>query len=272
MIAELSAFAAFAAAAGASARWNWWRPVVSDGIPALMYHKIGDAPPGSKLRKLWVSPADFRRQLEYLRDHGYTAINFTYWRDAEKGVKPLPEKPVLITFDDGYMNNYEYAYPLLREFGMKGVIFVVYEALEKHNGWHNPSTEPWLKMLTWAQMKEMQDSGVVEFGSHTMRHRNLSEAPLEEVRWELTESKKRLEDKLGREMIGFAYPYGQGAYKSEVRAAALEAGYRFDFSIKQGITRLPWNREREAVRRLLVRGDDNMFDFHLNMTRGKARF
>lgn len=271
MIAELSAVGALAAA-GASARWNWWRPAVTGGMPTLMYHKIGDYPPGSELKKLWVATADFRRQLQYLKDHGYTSINFVDWRDAEKSVKPLPAKPVLITFDDGYMNNYELAYPLLREFGMKGCVFLVYEMMDQHNAWHDPASEPWLKMLTWAQIKEMQDSGVIEFGSHTMKHRNLAALPLDEVRWELTESKKRLEDKLGREMVGFAYPYGSGAYKPEVRAAALEAGYRYDFSVKQGITALPWKREDEAVKRLLIRGDDNMFDFHLNMTRGKARF
>jgi peptidoglycan/xylan/chitin deacetylase (PgdA/CDA1 family) len=271
MIGVLSAVGA-AAAAGLSARWNWWRPAVSGGMPVLMYHKIGDPPPGSRLKKLWVSAADFRRQLQYLKEHGYAAVDFRDWRDAEKGVKPLPEKPVMITFDDGYMNNYEVAFPLLREFGMKGCVFLVYESVDKHNDWHDPKTEPWLKMLTWAQIREMQDSGLVEFGSHTMRHRNLAELPLEEVRWELSESKARLEEKLGRETIGFAYPYGSGAYKTDVRQAALDAGYRFDFSIKQGISALPWARETEAVRRLLVRGDDNMFDFHLNMTRGKARF
>lgn len=270
MIAELSAAGAVAAAA--SARWNWWRPVVKGGMPTLMYHKIGDPTPGSKLAKLWVTAADFRKQLQYLKDEGYTSIDFRDWRDAEKGLKPLPEKPVLITFDDGYMNNYELAYPLLKEFGMKGCIFLVYETMEKHNGWHNPATEPWLKMLTWRQIREMQDSGVIEFGSHTMKHRNLAELPQDEVVWELTESKKRLEDTLGREMVGFAYPYGSGAYKEPVRRAALEAGYRFDFSVKQGISKLPWDREAEAVKRLLIRGDDNMFDFHLNVTRGKARF
>jgi len=259
-------------AAAASARWNWWRPVVSGGMPVLMYHKIGDYPPGSGLKKLWVTAEDFRRQLSYLQDHDYTAITPSDWRDAEKGLKPLPEKPVMITFDDGYMNNHDLAYPLLREFGMKGCVFLVYETMEKHNAWHDPSSEPWLKMLTWPQIREMQDSGVIEFGSHTMRHRNLAQLPLDEVRWELVESKKRLEDKLGREMVAFAYPYGAGAYKPAVRAAALEAGYRFDFSIKQGISKLPWDREKEAVRRLLIRGDDTMYDFHLNLTRGKARF
>ncbi|MEK7233219.1 MAG: polysaccharide deacetylase family protein, partial [Elusimicrobiota bacterium] len=179
---------------------------------------------------------------------------------------------VMITFDDGYMNNYDLAFPLLKEFGMKGCIFLVYETLEKHNSWHDPKTEPWLKMLTWAQIQEMQESGLVEFGSHTMRHRNLAELPLDEVKWELTQSKNRLEEKLGRELVGFAYPYGAGAYKPDVRQAVLDAGYRFDFSVRQGISALPWDREEEALRRLLVRGDDTLFDFHLNMTRGKARF
>lgn len=270
MITE--SLAILGAATAASARWNWWRPVVTDGLPVLMYHKIGDYPPGSHLKKLWVTAEDFRRQLAYLKEHDYTAITPSDWRDAEKGLKTLPEKPVMITFDDGYMNNHEIAYPLLREFGMKGCVFLVYETMDKHNAWHDPASEPWLKMLTWTQVREMQDSGVIEFGSHTMRHRNLAQIPLDEVRWELVESKKRLEDTLGREMVAFAYPYGAGAYKPEVRAAAREAGYRFDFSIKQGISRLPWDREREAVRRLLIRGDESMYDFHLNVTRGKARF
>jgi peptidoglycan/xylan/chitin deacetylase (PgdA/CDA1 family) len=260
------------AAAGASARWNWWRPTVSGGMPTLMYHKIGAPPPGSKLAKLWVSTEDFRRQLEYLRGRGYAAITFSDWRAAETGAKPLPAKPVLITFDDGYMNNYELAYPLLREFGMKANIFLVYESIDAHNAWHDPETEPWLRMLTWTQLREMQDSGLIEMGSHTMRHQDLASLPPDQARWELTESKKRLEDKLGREMVGFAYPYGSGAYKPEVRRAALEAGYRFDFSVRQGISALPWNREAEAVKRLLIRGDDSLFDFHLNLTRGKARF
>ena len=147
MISESLALLAAAAAAGA--RWNWWRPVVSGGLPTLMYHKIGAPPPGSTLAKLWVSAADFRRQISYLKEHGYTSITFADWRDAEKGLKALPEKPVLITFDDGYMNNFELAYPILRESGMKGCVFLVCETIDAHNSWHDPALEPWLKMLTW---------------------------------------------------------------------------------------------------------------------------
>lgn len=266
-----AAAAAGAAALAVSARWNWWRPKVS-GMPVLMYHKVGDAPPGSRLKKLWVTTAEFRRQLQYLKDHGYTPVTFSDWKAAETGGPALPAKPVMITFDDGYANNREEAFPVLSEFGFKSCIFLVYETMDSHNAWHDPASEPWVRMLTWEQIFEMQSSGLVEFGSHTMKHRNLASLPLEDVRWELVESKKRLEDKLGREMVGFAYPYGAGAFVPEVRRAAREAGYRYDFSIRQGVCPLPWDPESGPIKRLFIRGDDFMFDFHLNMTRGKARF
>ena len=68
--------------AGLSARWNWWLPAVRGGMPVLMYHKIGDYPPGSELQKLWVTTSDFRKQLQYLKDNGYVAIDFCDWRDG----------------------------------------------------------------------------------------------------------------------------------------------------------------------------------------------
>ncbi len=270
MIGALIAGAAVAGAAF-SARWNWWRPRTR-GIPSLMYHKIGDSPKGSRLQKLWVTTADFRGQLEYLRAEGWTSMLFRELAEASDGKRAMPEKPVLITFDDGYANNYEEAFPLLKEFGMKGNIFLVYETMERHNAWHDPATEPWLRMLTWAQIHEMQNSGLVEFGSHTMRHRNLPQISLEDAGWEIRESKLRLEEALGRPMTGFAYPYGAGAYVPEVRALVREAGYRYDFGIKQGISPLPWDPASGPLRRLLIRGDDTRLDFHINMTRGRSRF
>lgn len=267
---ETAAAAAGAAAAIISARWNWWRRKVS-GMPALMYHKIGDYPRGSQLKKLWVTVRDFKKQLEYLRDHGYNPIQFSDWRSAQEGKKPLPTNPLLITFDDGYANNYQLAFPLLKEFGFKANIFLVYETIDGHNAWHNPAGEPWLPMLTWKQVLEMQQTGLVEFGSHTMKHRNLPQIAFDDARWELTESKKRLEDSLGRPMIAFAYPYGAGAYHPEIRRAALEAGYHYDFGIKQGISPATWKPDSGPLKRLLIRGDDNMIDFHLNLTRGRAR-
>ena len=262
-----------AAALGASCRWNWWRPLVEGGLPALMYHKIGEPPPGSKLGKLWVSAEEFRWQMGYLLRYGYTPMLFREVLEAEAGARPWPAKPALVTFDDGYANNAEVAFPILRALGVKANIFLVYETLERHNAWHDPAGEPWIRMLSWAQVLEMRDSGLVDFGSHTMRHPHLPGLSLEEVRWELAESKRRLEEKLGAPVLAFAYPYGAGAYVPAIRQAAREAGYRYDFGIRQGISPRDWDPGRDGpIKRLFIRGDDDRFAFHLNMTRGKARF
>lgn len=256
---------------GLSARWNWWRPK-SAGVPVLMYHKIGIPPKNSQLKKLWVSPNDFRKQLAYLRAQGYTPILFSEIKEFEMKRPGLPLKPILITFDDGYANNYEEAFPILKDFGMKGNIFLVFETIGRDNIWHEPGTEPRIRMLSKEEILTMQESGLIEFGSHTMRHRNLDRAEIKDVSWEATESKKRLEELLGREVTAFAYPYGAGAYNPNVRKAVREAGYLHDFGVKQGLSSFPWNESSGPIKRLLIRGDDFMFDFHLNVTRGKARF
>lgn len=272
MIGAVAGGLGAAAALGASARWNWWRPTVPGGLPVLTYHKVGAYPPGSRLKPLWVTEKQFRGQLEHLKANGFTSLTFTELRDIDDGKKPMPAKPVLITFDDGYANNYEIAYPIMKELGMKGNIFLVHDTLEGHNAWHNPATEPWIPMLTWTQCREMQDSGVVELGSHTMSHKNLPTIPLDDVRYEVAESKRRLEDKLGREMVGFAYPYGAGAFNADVRRVTREAGYRYDFAFRRGLTKWPWKPEDGPILRIYVRGDDTWLDFHLNLSRGRARF
>jgi len=136
-----------------SARWNWWRSV-SSGIPILMYHKIGDAPEGSKLGKLWVSAHKFRKQMGYLTDEGYHPVTFKDIYDHWDGVRNLPPKPVVITFDDGYANNFNEAFPVLRDFGFKAVLFVVIQTVGWDNHWHDPDSEIRIPMISWAQLKE----------------------------------------------------------------------------------------------------------------------
>ncbi|MFA6434095.1 MAG: polysaccharide deacetylase family protein [Elusimicrobiales bacterium] len=270
MIKELLSIAAFSGAALASARWTWWRGAVS-GLPVLVYHKIGIPPAGSKLKDLWVTPEKFRSQVAWLGAHGYVTVLFSDVVKAYKNKKPLPEKAVLITFDDGYENNYTHAYGILRELGAKGNIFVVYNTIGKANLWHNPETEPWIDMAGLAMLREMQESGVIEFGSHTMSHPNLEKLPLEDAAWELTESKKQLEAALGREMSVFAYPYGAGAYSPAVRALALKAGYVLDFSFRQGKTPWPWNREAGPIDRLFIKRGDTNLDLKFHLERGASR-
>lgn len=254
-----------------SLRWNWWR-LPKKGIVVLMYHKVGYPPENSQLKELWVSPEVFAKQVDYLTSHGFTPIHFKEFHNYLKTGAALPEKPVLITFDDGYKNNYEYAYKILKEKKVKGNIFIICNTIGKQNIWHEPSTEAWIPMCSWEELEEMENSGVFEIGSHTMDHFSLEKLTPEKVKYQLTESKKFLEEKLKRPVPAFAYPYGSGAYIKAVRDEVFKTGYGFDFSVRQGITPLPWKPEDGAIKRLFIRGDNNMLDFALQVSRGKSKF
>lgn len=253
-----------------SVRWAWWR-WRKPGLCVLCYHKIGSPPVGSKLKDLWVSPERFRAQIKYLLDHGYTTLFFSDLKKAFDSGSRLPGKSVLITFDDGYENNYTQAWPILKELGARGNIFVVYNTIGKANLWHDPASEPWVNMATLAQLLEMQESGVVEYGSHTMNHPRLSALDIGDAAWEMEESRRQLEAAFGREICAFAYPYGDGAYIPAIRERALGAGYTFDFSFRQGKTPWPWNRAAGPIDRLFIQRGDNNWDLALHLSRGDSR-
>ncbi len=266
---SLIAGGALAAVAAFSARWAWWRPS-KPGLPVLCYHKVGIPPAGSRLKDLWVSPENFRRQMLYLKEKGYATLLFSELLAIRRGKAPMPEKAAVVTFDDGYENNYVHAWKIMAETGTKGNIFVVFDTIGKANLWHDPASEPWINMADLAMLKEMQESGVVEYGSHAMSHPKLPKLPLEDADWQMRESKKRLEEALGRDLCAFAYPYGAGAYVPEVRALALKY-YEFDFSFTQGKTAWPWDRDAGPIDRLFIKGSDTMLDFALQLSRGASR-
>lgn len=253
-----------------SLRWTWWR-FPKKGLPVLVYHKIGYSPKNSALKNLWVKPEKFEKQIEYLNKQGYTTVHFSDILADFKGEKKLPEKPVLITFDDGYENNYIYAYKILKKLNAKGNMFVVRNTIGKVNTWHNTKTEPWINMASMAMIKEMHESKIMEFGAHTMNHPNLLSLSPDMVDWEIRESKKQLETALQTEISAFAYPYGAGAYDDKVRDIVLNAGFTFDFSFKQGITPWPWERKSSPIDRLFIKNDENNFDLYLHLTKGSSR-
>ncbi|MBP2640566.1 MAG: polysaccharide deacetylase [Firmicutes bacterium] len=180
-----------------------WMP---SGVPVLAYHMVG-----AEEEELYsVSPAEFDRQLAYLKENGYTAVSLQEMFSGFAGTTVLPTKPVIITFDDGYRDNYLTALPILEKHGMKATVFVV--AGQAGQG----------EYLSWDQVRALHKRGT-EIGSHTMNHVALSEiSPAEQLR-EAVESKEILERELGAPVVFLAYPYGK--FTTETVAVLQAAGY-----------------------------------------------
>ncbi|MBI3291373.1 MAG: polysaccharide deacetylase family protein [Elusimicrobia bacterium] len=163
---------------------------------------------------------------------------------------------------------YEMAFPLLKEFGARAAVFLVAQGVDRDNFWRDAHAEPSVRMLTGSQIREMQQEGIA-FGCHGMTHRNLLRCNDAELRYEVADSKRRLEDRLGRSVDTFAYPFGAGAFDPRIRGAVVQAGYRLAFAIRQG--KAHPSQDPFALHRVLIRGDDTRLDFALNVHRGKAR-
>jgi len=267
MLPELLSGIGLLAAGGFSARWNWWRPRAK-GLPVLMYHKVGVPPAGSKLKKLWVSVEQLRRQKEYLKRRGYAPLTLRRVAELLDAGDAVPANAAVITFDDGYQNNLTEGLPVLREFGFPATIFVVVNAIGRDNFWHDPATETRVPMLTWDEVRALRDAGW-DIGSHTLNHPRLARLTPEDARKELEESHATLAREMGVPPVSFAHPYGNGADDLPLRLLIQNAGYRTACTVHQGLAD-PVGAPL-ALRRIFVRGDDTRWDFHLNITRGRAR-
>lgn len=177
-----------------------------EGIPILAYHRVN-----SDGEMYSISPGDFEAQLRYLKEKGYATVSLAEMQEAFAGKRSLPVKPIVITFDDGYADNYLQALPLLEKYGFTATVFV----LAGHVG------QP--EYLSWEQIRAMQERRT-EIGSHTFSHADLNRLTPDEQRRELAESKRLLEEKLGTPVEYLAYPYGQ--FSPALFALLEETGYR----------------------------------------------
>jgi GT2 family glycosyltransferase/peptidoglycan/xylan/chitin deacetylase (PgdA/CDA1 family) len=186
-------------------------------LPVLMYHHIGPAVPGT-FPELTVSPEEFEGHLKLLRRRGYTAIAASDWLAYVQEGRPLPSKPVLLTFDDAYKDLVQYAFPLLVQHGCTGLVFVPTAFIGSSNEWdHLNGSAPHLLMTT-EQIAEWAARGI-EFGAHTRTHPRLEQLSPEALDEELKGSRRDLEAILERPVTNFAYPYGEFYNDREVEHA-----------------------------------------------------
>ena len=191
---------------------------IADGpkILVLNYHQIDN-----KSTPLSVSPANFEAQMKFLVDSGCITITPDELYAGLNGELDLPPKPVLITFDDGYIVNYTNAFPILKKYGLHATIFIIPAFTGVYPGY-----------MTWEQLKELEAGGIT-IESHTLTHPKLEELPDDEIRAELLNSKNVLEENLGHPIEFLAYP--TGTYNLHIAGIAQDVGYKGAFTIKYGI-------------------------------------
>lgn len=243
----------------AAYRWQFWR-IARKGLVVLMYHHIGHIDEKDGQFPFTITPQRFEEQLLMLKKHGFTPIGLQEMQNAASTGQRLPEKPVLLTFDDGHLDNYENLFPILKKHKVQALIFLITDYIGKEKGY-----------MTWQQVQEMKQSGLVEFGSHTLNHARLRKLPQEEILRQLTQSKKELEERLSVPCLSFCYPFGSGGFDKRVRPLVFQAGYAFDFSTKPGINPWPW-KAKKTILRAFPRGGETLTDFYIQITRGKSKF
>ncbi len=214
-------------------------------VPILMYHYVRDADPAGRLGfGLSVRPADFRAQLDLLRERGFHPVTMTEVDDYLDGQGPLPRGAVVLTFDDGYADFWSTALPALQARGFSAVAYIVPGFLGR------PA------YMTAAEVAGLGAQGV-EVGSHTVNHLDLTTLPPSRLKLEVEESRSRLQSLTGTPVEDFCYPSGR--FSPAVQEAVRAAGYR------SATTTAPGSEESAAHRlqlgRVRVSGGESLAEF-----------
>lgn len=206
------------------------RKVHPKWIPVLMYHKIPDALIPSKHR-IFVPVKKFIQQMAFLHDRGFDSITFKDYFEFTQAKRKLPKKPIILTFDDAYLDNFTNAYPVLKSFQYRAVIFSLGDTSQTKNFWDHEPGAPEAPLMNVHQRKMLIDQHF-EFGAHSLTHRDLNTLSATEAEKEIVESKLRLESELGTKIISFAYPYGYSS--ASIRAQTRDAGYEYAVATDTG--------------------------------------
>jgi len=202
-------------------------------VPVIMYHRVINNSENEGVHGTYIYENIFREHMQYLKDKKY----------------------IILTFDDGYKDNYDLAFPILKEFGFKATIFLM--GSSTYNEWDvKASGEKEFPLMSVDMIKEMQDYGI-EFGAHTFNHPKINTLSNDEIEHQIIDVKKPLEEKIGREIITFAYPYG--ILNDYAKEMAKKAGYTFALATDSGSVCL--SDDLYQIRRIAIFPNTNLFSF-----------
>ena len=226
----------------------------AQAVPVLMYHHVSPNP-----GLVTVSPATFTDHMGYLARAGYTALTADQFLGFLQGSYQAPAKSVLITFDDGYLDNYVYAYPTLQSLGLRAVIFCVTGWLSDGNPRHHVGESPALPncpdhrackqaiaagraddvIMRWSELERMSRDGTIEAHSHTHSHTRWdkiianADERLERLAKDLADSRQSLSAHLGKQSVHLCWP--QGYFDADYQAAATGLGFVAQYTTSQHV-------------------------------------
>lgn len=231
-------------------------------VLVLMYHQV-DLPRSPQEQRFCTTPDDFAEQMRSLAAAGYRGVSIDEVLAHMTDSRPMTGPSVHITFDDGFIGVLEHALPTLQTLGFPATLFALSRRTGATNDWMHARGFPRRALLSPQQLRLLADEGFT-IGSHTCSHARLPEVPATEARDEIADSKRELEDLLGREVAHFAYPYGQ--FNPNVRQMVVEAGYRSACSTRSGFNRV--GEDPYLIRRLDIAGTDRLWQFRQKLHHG----
>ncbi len=191
-------------------------------VPILMYHAVEDSVCPDQSPHFYVTAKEFTRQVRELQQRGYNAISLDQLVNGLSG-GPLPAKPIVLTFDDGYRNVLSNAHPVLESAGWPYTIYLVSERIGGHNDWVAPEGYRTAPLLSESELATLASSSLVTLGAHTATHPKLDQLSPELARDEIFRSKQQLEEKCQRPVHHFCFPYGH--FNNSVVGLVREAGF-----------------------------------------------
>lgn len=225
-------------------------------VPVIMYHRVINSKKDEGIYGTYIYEDIFIKHMQYLKDNNYDVITFEDlkkigWRNRFQKNK----KYIILTFDDGYEDNYKIAFPILKKFNFKACIFLM--ASSTYNEWDvKDGNEMKFSLMSEEMIKEMQDYGI-EFGAHTFNHPKLNEISKKEIEHQILDSKKILEEKINKKIITFAYPYGiLNDYAKKIVAKS-----KFDFGLATDSGGLSLSEDLYQIRRIAIFPNTNLFKF-----------
>lgn len=229
-------------------------------IKVLMYHQVVNDERLCNTHWTYVSTAQLRKHLILLDHWGYTPITFRDYLMYEKGEINLPKKPIILTFDDGYADVYQNAYPVIKEFGWNAVTFVLGDKGLRTNTWDIDLGIGSSPLMNESQIIELNDAGF-EIGSHSMSHARLSMIPVQTAWIEIIRSKEKLQAILKSEVTSFSYPFG--SVNDSVKEMVRRAGYKIACGVFSGPPK--FGEDRFDIRRITISGNTSTLAYALKI-------